>query len=248
MLTATTILLAGYFASTLTFRWIEAIAEKSRVDRTLSHFVARIIQFFILGLCALTALAQIGVETTSLFAVIGAAGIAIGLALQSMLSNLAAGIVLVVFRYFRTGDFVDIAGEAGTVQGIEIFTTVIKTSDQREVTVPNGRILTHSIINYSRYKTRRLELSFSIGYNDSVIDAKACLVDLFTSHHKVLSNPPPFVGLGSLENTGVILTARIWCNRGDFGSMKFELLEQGKAALDATGFSTAPCQKVMHSE
>ena len=196
----------------------------------------------------IASLNQLGVDTTSLIALIGAAGLAVGLALQGTLQNFAAGVMLIIFRPFKTGDFVEAGGCAGIVENVSIFNTVMRTGDNKEVTIPNGAIYGGTITNYSAKPTRRVDLVFGIGYDDDIKKAKAILEQLMNDDERILSDPAPLVAVGELADSSVNFNVRPWVNSADYWGVYFDLTENVKLAFDAAGISIPYPQMDVHSQ
>lgn len=221
----------------LVVRWLIKMARKLMVrgnmDPILINFISTIANIVLLIFVIIAALDQLGVNTTSMIAVLGAAGLAVGLALKDSLQNFAAGVMLIINRPFKLGDFVDVAGVMGIVEKITIFSTIMRTTDNREVTVPNGQIYADTITNYSARDTRRVDMVFGISYDSDLLKAKHILTDIVTNHPMVLSDPAPIVRVSELADNSVNFLVWPWVNSADFGVAKAELLEQVKLAFDA---------------
>jgi small conductance mechanosensitive channel len=200
----------------------------------------------VLVFSGMAALDQLGVETASLVALLGAGGLAIGLALQGSLSNFAAGVLIVLFRPFRTGDFIEGGGQTGVVRSIQLFTTTLSTLDNKRVIVPNSKMMGDSITNYSVEGARRLDLTASISYRDSVETAKATLLEVLYRDPRVLKEPAPFIGVSSLANSGVELVVRPWVKPADYWDAFFALNEAIKGRLEAEGMTIPFPQRDVH--
>lgn len=210
---------------------------KSELDDILINFISSIVKAILLLLVIVAALDQLGVDTTSLIALIGAAGLAVGLALQNSLQNFAAGVMLVVFRPFKLADFIEAGGVVGVVEQISIFSTVMKTGDNREITVPNGQIYSGAIINYSAKATRRIDLVFGIGYDDDMLEAKKVMESILDAHELVLIDPAPAVAVSELADSSVNFNVRPWVESGDYWGVRADLIEQIKLAFDEHNIS-----------
>lgn len=219
---------------------------RASVDEMLVGFVGSILRWALLLFVIVAALDQLGVNTTSMVALLGAAGLAIGLSLQSSLGNFAAGVMLIVFRPFQKGDFVDIAGTTGSVEAIGIFTTTLVTPDNKVTIVPNGSIYGTSITNYSARDTRRVDMTFGIGYGDDIKKAKQILVDIINSDERVLDEPAPVVVLGSLGDSSINFLVRPWVNSGDYWPLLWDTNEKVKERFDAEGISIPYPQMDIH--
>jgi small conductance mechanosensitive channel len=211
--------------------------EKGGVDQTLTRFLGSIIYMTLLIMVALAAVSKLGVETASFFAILGAAGLAVGLALKDSLSNFSAGVMLIFFRPFKAGDFIDAAGVSGTVSEIKIFNTVLKTPDNRVITIPNSQIYGGTITNFSAMDTRRIDLVFGVSYDDNVIQAKEILQGILDSDERILKDPAPVVMMLELADSSVNFAVRPWVASSDYWAVRADVLEHGKKALEDAGLS-----------
>lgn len=235
-------------------RWVAqgvvAVARKlltrARLDDILVNFVASILSGVLLLIVIVAALDRLGVDTTSLVAIIGAAGLAIGLALQDSLKNFAAGVMLIVFRPFKAGDFVEAGGTQGVVEKINIFSSTFRTPDNREIIVPNGGIYSDVITNYSARETRRIDLVFGIGYEDDIRKAKSIIESVLRDDSRVLADPAPFVAVAELGASSVDLYARPWVATSDYFATSCDLKERIKIAFDENGISIPFPQMDVH--
>ncbi len=235
-------------------RWVAkgvvAVARKllgrARLDDILVNFVATILNGVLLLVVVVAALDRLGVDTTSLVAIIGAAGLAIGLALQDSLKNFAAGVMLIVFRPFKAGDFVEAGGTQGVVEKISIFSSIFRTPDNREITVPNGAIYADVITNYSARHTRRIDLVFGIGYGDDIRRAKTIIESVLKEDARILADPAPFIGVAQLGASSVDLHVRPWVATTDYFATSCELKERIKIAFDDNGISIPFPQMDVH--
>ncbi|MEP5766434.1 MAG: mechanosensitive ion channel domain-containing protein [Halieaceae bacterium] len=219
---------------------------RASMDEMLVGFVGSILRWVLLLFVIVAALDQLGVNTTSLVALLGAAGLAIGLSLQSSLGNFAAGVMLIVFRPFQKGDFVEIAGTAGVVQQIGIFTSTLATPDNKEIIVPNGAIYNGSITNFSARDTRRVDMVFGIGYGDDIKRAKQVLTEIISADERVLKDPEPVIALGSLGESSVDFLVRPWVNSADYWAVMWDTNEKVKERFDAEGISIPFPQMDLH--
>lgn len=235
--------IAAAWARGATVRWLNRIPH---MDATLVPFLATIVRISILAIVVVAVLNQFGVETTSIIALMGAAGLAIGLALQGTLSNIASGVVLLVLRPFKIDEYVDAGGLAGTVVQIGLFNTELKTVDGVFLTVPNSSISNQAIINYSRNPTRRLNLTMSISYDDDIEGASKVLMDLMLADERVLDDPEPQVLVGALGASSVDLSMRCWTSTDDFWPFHFEITKKSKLALEGAGYSIPYPQQDVH--
>jgi small conductance mechanosensitive channel len=182
-----------------------------------------------------------------LIALIGAAGLAVGLSLQSTLQNLAAGVMLIIFRPFKAGDFIDAGGVVGTVENIQIFNTVMRTGDNREIIVPNGGIFGGTITNYSARETRRVDMVFGIGYDDDIRKAKEVIKGILDADTRILKDPAPLIAVGELADSSVNFNVRPWCKSGDYWDVYFDTHEKIKLTFDEQGISIPYPQMDVHN-
>ena len=225
---------------------IRKVMVRSKMDAILIEFILSIVSTVLLLFVVIAALEQLGVDTTSLIALLGAAGLAIGLALQGSLQNFAAGVMLIIFRPFKAGDFVEAGGTAGVIENITIFNTVMKTPDNREVIVPNGAIYSGTIVNFSARDTRRIDMVFGIGYDDDIREAKAVIQGIIDSDDRILSDPEPLIAVGELADSSVNFNVRPWVNSADYWGVYFDLNEKIKLAFDEKGISIPYPQMDLH--
>ncbi len=234
---AIVILLVGRILSKWIVNFVRKGLGKSRLDSMLVNFVTAILGWILILLVLVAALDRLGVDTTSFIALLGAAGLAIGLALKDSLQNFASGVMLILFRPFTTGDLVEAAGVEGVVEEIRIFSTKMRTPDNREVTVPNGDIFSGVIINNNARETRRIDLVIGIGYDDNLETAKNTLTRVIEAEERVLSDPKPMVAVGELGASSVDILVRPWVKTADYLETKCALTEKFKLALDEAGVS-----------
>ena len=227
---------------------VKRVMRKADADEILVNFVGSILGALLLLVVVVAALDQIGVQTTSLVAVLGAAGLAIGLALQESLKNFAAGVMLIIFRPFKTGDFVEAAGVAGVVEEINIFNTKLRTPDNKAVIVSNGDVTTASITNYSAKDTRRVDMTFGIAYDDDFSKARAILERILDEHELVLKDPAPVVRVGELADSSVNFVVRPWAKTEDYWTVYHDVTETVKTTFDAQGISFPFPQMDVHLE
>ena len=215
----------------------DKLMEKSKVDETLRKFVCILCHALLLTLVIIAALNQLGVNTTSFAAILAAAGLAIGLALQGSLSNFASGVMIILFKPFKVGDFVELAGVAGVIQEVQIFNTIINTPDNVRMILPNSTITGGSISNYSFNDNRRIDLIFGCGYNDNIKDVKEYLEKVLSDHDKVLSDPAPVVAVLELGDSSVNFVVRPWVKNSDYWDVRFDLTETIRLGFDEKGFT-----------
>ncbi len=244
---AMVLLVVGWIAAGWARRAVLGVVGRvPGVDATLKPLLSSIARYVVMAFVVVAVLAQFGVQTTSIIAVFGAAGIAVALALQGTLSNIAAGIMLLFLRPFVVGEYIDAEGIAGTVDEIGLFATELRTSDGLYLMVPNAQLWNRSIINYSRMPTRRLDIAVGIGYGDDISKALATLGALLEQDSRVLRDPPFQVMVTELADSAVTIGLRCWANRDDFGSLCVDLLRNTKQRLDAAGISIPYPQRDVH--
>ncbi len=243
---AIVIFIVGRWVVKIVVNLIKKALTRAKMDVILVNFVSSIISTLLLLFVIIAALNQLGVNTTSLIALLGAAGLAIGLALQGSLQNFASGVMLIVFRPFKDGDFVEAAGTSGVVEKISIFTTVMRTPDNREIIIPNGSIYSGTITNYSARSTRRVDMVFGIGYGDDIKKAKEVLSKLIESDERILKDPAPQVAVGELADSSVNFIVRPWVNAADYWPVKLDFTENVKLAFDENDISIPFPQMDVH--
>jgi len=219
---------------------------KGDVDVTLVSFAGNLIYVALLAFVIIAALGQLGIQTTSFIAILGAAGLAVGLALQGSLANFAAGVLMVIFRPFQVGDFIEGAGVAGTVEEIQIFTTQLKTPDNKTIIIPNAKMTEGNITNYSNKGTRRVDLIFGIGYGDDIDKARNLIQDELSREKRILPEPAPQIVVVELAESSVNFAVRPWVNAGDYWNVYFDLTENVKKRFDAEGITIPFPQRDIH--
>ena len=224
----------------------EKLMNRRQVDPTIISFVTHLTYIALLIFVVLAALGQLGIQTTSFIAVIGAAGLAIGLALQGSLANFAAGFLMLIFRPFKVGDYIEGAGTAGTVEAIQIFTTQLRTPDNKTVIIPNGALTADNIINYSTKGTRRIDLVFGIGYGDDIDHAKTVIMEVLDKEERILEDPATTIGVIELADSSVNFAVRPWVRADDYWSVYFNLTENIKKSFDSRGISIPFPQRDVH--
>lgn len=231
-------------------RWISQAVGKAlartRLDATLVSFLQSILQAFLLLVVIVAALDQLGVNTTSLVAMLGAAGLAIGLALQNSLQNFAAGFMLLIFRPFKAGDYIEAGGTAGTVERVNIFSTLLRSGDNKVVIVPNGVIYSGNITNYNARPTRRIDMVFGIGYDDDIKQARDIIAKEIEADSRILKQPATVIAVSELAVNSVNLVVRPWVKTADYWPVKFDLTEKIKMAFDENGISIPFPQMDIH--
>ena len=243
---AVAILVLGIAAAKMLTKLIRRVMRKAKMDDTLVSFGGNIIHFFLVGFVAIAALNQIGFQTASLIAVLGAAGLAVGLALQSNLSSLASGVLILLFRPFKIGDLIEAAGVTGTVESIGILTTNLKMPDGKIAIIPNTKVYGDKLINFFTTPNRRIDLVIGISYDDDLLKAKEVLTQILSEDLRVLTDPAPKVQVLELADSSVNFAVRPWVKNSDFWSTRCDLIEKIKLRLDAEGISIPFPQTDVH--
>lgn len=230
----------------LVVRGVEKVLTRQKVDETLVSFMTSILRWLLLLFVVIAALSQLGIDTTSLIALLGAAGLAVGLALQGSLANFAAGVLIIIFRPFTRGDFIDAGGAMGTVDKISIFTTILTTPDNKEVIVPNGSIIGGVITNFSARPTRRVDMVFGIAYDDDLRKARQILEEIIAADDRILAEPAPVITVGELADSSVNFLVRPWVNAADYWAVLWETTEAVKLRFDEAGITIPFPQREVH--
>lgn len=248
VLVAIAILIGAFWLSGFAKKMIKKLGEsRPELDDTLFGFLGSAVRWIILAFAAIFILGRFGIETTSLVALVGAAGLAIGLALQGALSNLAAGVMLLIFRPFKVGQFINGAGHSGTVKNIDLFTTELATPDNVQIIIPNSQIWSSSITNFSAHDTRRVDCVFGVSYGANLAEAERIIREKIDADERIHTDPAPFVAVTNLGDSSVDFTTRVWCNAGDYWGIKFDLTRGVKEAFDDGAIDIPfPTQTVIH--
>lgn len=225
---------------------LKRVMTKNKVDQTLISFMCSIVYAVLIVFVVIAVLNQIGIQTTSLVAILGAAGLAIGLALQGSLSNFAAGVMMIIFRPFKAGDYIEGGGVSGTVEEVQIFTTFLTTPDNKTVIVPNSKIMSDNIINYSTKCTRRIDLTVGVGYGDDLDRARAVIQQVMDAETRILTDPAPMIVVKELSESSVNFSIRPWVMTGDYWEVYFDLVENIKKSFDREGISIPFPQRDVH--
>ena len=234
---AIAIIIVGMIVARVVSNAINRVMRARQIDATVADFLSALVRYGLIAFTLIAALGRVGVQTASVIAVLGAAGLAIGLALQGSLSNLAAGVLLVTFRPFRSGEYVDLGGIAGTVLQVQIFSTTLRTVDGRIVVVPNGKIIAGNIINFSREPVRRNELLISVAYDSDIDKVKAMLTNIIESDVRIIQDRERTVRLNELGASSINFVVRIWSKSSDLQEVYWDVLERIKREFDANGIS-----------
>ncbi|MDA3807930.1 MAG: mechanosensitive ion channel [Thiomicrorhabdus sp.] len=241
------IFVVGKFVVKMVVSLVKKLLSRSpSMDEMLINFISSIVNAVLILFVIIAALDQLGVDTSSLVALIAAAGLAIGLALQGSMQNFAAGVMILVFKPFKSGDFVEAGGVSGVVENVQLFSTTMRTTDNKEVIVPNGGIYSGPITNYSARDTRRVDMVFGIGYDDDLRKAKAILETLVAEDERILKDPAPVVALSVLAESSVNFIVRPWVNSEDYWKVSWEMNEKVKLAFDEAGISIPYPQMDVH--
>ncbi len=246
ILIALLIFLIGQMVAKIVARVLGKVLRHTKLDKILVDFIQSLVNALLLVFVIVAALDQLGVNTNSVIAVLGAAGLAIGLALQGSLQNFAAGFMLLIFRPFKDGDFVDAAGTSGIVEKIGIFSTTLRTGDNKEVIIPNGSIYSGNIINYSKRATRRIDMIFSIGYGDDIRLARDVIAAIIKTEPRILFEPETQIVVGELGASSVNFFVRPWVKTDDYWDVRFSLNEKIKLAFDEHGITIPFPQMDVH--
>ncbi len=241
------ILIFGWFIAGRVSKYVERMFSRmKRVDPTLSQFFSSIARYAVLAFTLIAVLNQFGVQTASLIAVLGAAGLAIGLALQGTLSHVASGVLLLIFRPFKVGDFIEVSGHMGTVKRLSLFMTELAMVDNVQILIPNGKVWDQAMKNYSANPTRRMEFILGIGYGDDMDKAIKAVQGVLKKEKRLLDDPAPFVAVNSLGDSSVNLVIRAWAKKEDFWDTKFTIQKQLKEAMDKAGIEIPFPQRTVH--
>ena len=233
ILLAIIILIIGFWFAGKVSKFVIAIGAKNKhLDDTLFRFLGSIVRYLILAFVFIAVLNRFGVETTSIVALLGAAGLAVGLALQGTMTNLAAGVMLLIFRPYKVGDFIDAAGCFGNVTEIDLFTTVLETFDHQQIIVPNSQIWGEKIVNHSHYQIRGVDMHFGIAYDENIDAARAVIEEVIAKHPHILDTPAPFIEVETLNDSSVDFLVRPFCRGEHYFDILYSVPEQVKKALD----------------
>jgi small conductance mechanosensitive channel len=246
IIAAVVIVVVGLWISKIIKNCFVKTLQKKEVDPTLVGFFASMLHGGLVIFVVISAISKLGVQTTSFVAVIGAAGLAVGLALQGSLSNFAAGILLILFKPFKVGNFVKAGGEAGVIVEVGIFTTEMKTPDNVQIIIPNSTIMGSAITNVSAHPTRRIDMSLGVGYGDDLNKAKLIMEDLLAADKRVLKDPAVMIAVANLGDSSVEFVVRPWVNSSDYWAVKSDFIKAVKEKFDAEGISIPYPQSDVH--
>jgi small conductance mechanosensitive channel len=246
VIAAIAIFIIGRWVAMLVRRVVRRMLERAKVESIITGFVSSIAYIALLAFVVVAALGQLGIQTTSFIAILGAAGLAIGLALQGSLANFAAGFLMIIFRPFRVGDFIEGAGVAGVVQEIQIFTTTLKTPDNKTIIIPNAKLSGDNIVNYSAEPTRRVDMTVGVAYDADLAKVKDVLNDIISKDSRIHADPAPQVVVAELADSSVNFVVRVWTDTGDYWGVKFDATETIKNRFDAEGIGIPFPQRDIH--
>jgi small conductance mechanosensitive channel len=225
---------------------VRRMMTKANVDSIIIGFVSSMTYIALLAFVVIAALGQLGIQTTSFIAILGAAGLAVGLALQGSLANFAAGFLMIIFRPFKVGDFIEGAGVAGVVEAIHIFTTTLKTGDNKLIIIPNAKLSGDNITNYSAQETRRVDMTVGVAYDADLSVVRNVLIDIIGKEERALKDPAPLVAVAELADNSVNFVVRVWTKTGDYWGVKFDMTETIKNRFDAEGIGIPFPQRDIH--
>lgn len=246
LIVAIVILAIGFWLIKKVTRGMKTIMEKRELDPTLTSFSMSVVNIALKVLLLISVISYVGIPMTSFVAILGAASLAVGMALQGTLQNFAGGVMLLLFRPFKVGDFVELSGFSGTVKEIQIFNTILTTGDNKVVMIPNGGISTSSLTNYSRLPERRVDLTFGIGYGDDIDKAYAAIKDVIARNPEILTTPAPFMAVSNLGDNSVDIVVRIWAKSENYWNVFFYMNEFVKKEFDKQGISIPFPQRDVH--
>jgi len=246
LITAIAIFYIGRIVVGLLTRSLRKVMQAQEIDKTLESFVCNLARMVLLTFVIIASVSALGIQTTSFIAVVGAAGLAIGLALQGSLSNFASGVLIVLFRPYKVGDWVEAAGVAGTIVEVQILTTVFKTGDNKSIIVPNGQVMNSIIINYSANDQRRVDMVVGVSYDDDLDKVRATLEDLIAADDRILDDPACTIAVAELADSSVNFIVRPWVKSGDYSGVKFDLTEAIKKRFDKEGITFPFPQQDVH--
>ncbi len=246
LLLAIVTLIIGLWIIKLIVRTFKKGFERSNIDVSLRSFLLSLTRILLKVMLVISVASMVGIQMTSFIAILGAAGLAVGLALQGSLANFAGGVLILLFKPFKVGDFVDAGGHTGTVKEIQIFNTIMKTPDNKTIIIPNGSLSNGSITNFSTEPNRRVDMTFGIGYSDDIKKAKETLETILKNDSRVLDDPAPTVAVSGLGDSSVNFAVRPWCSSADYWSVYFDTHEKVKLEFDRAGISIPFPQQDVH--
>jgi len=244
--TALAIFFIGRFLINMAVAGIRKVMQKQVVEKTLETFICNLVRMSLMVVVVIAAIGALGIETTSFIAIFGAAGLAVVLALQGSLSNFASGVLIILFKPYRVGDWVEAAGIAGSVEQVQILTTILKTGDNKQIIVPNSQIMDSIITNYSANDTRRIDLVIGVSYDDDIDKVRKTLEDLVAAEDRILDEPATTIAVSELADSSVNFIVRPWVKSVDYSGVKFDMIEAIKKRFDAEGISFPYPQTDVH--
>lgn len=246
VIAAVAIFVVGRWIAKLIRRMVRRVMEKAKAEPIIIGFVSSMAYIALLAFVVIAALGQLGIQTTSFIAILGAAGLAIGLALQGSLANFAAGFLMIIFRPFKVGDFIEGAGVAGVVQNIQIFTTTLNTPDNKTIIIPNAKLSGDNIINYSAQETRRVDMTVGVAYDADLAHVRNVLNDIISKDERILADPAPQVAVAELADNSVNFVVRVWTKTADYWGVMFDTTETIKNRFDKEGIGIPFPQRDIH--
>jgi small conductance mechanosensitive channel len=246
LLAAIVIFYVGRLVARMLTKGVRKVMEGQSVDPILVSFVTSLVQWSLMAFVIIAAITKLGVQTASLVALIGAAGLAVGLALQGSLANFAAGVLIVLFRPYRVGDYVEAAGVAGSVVQVQVLTTILRTPDNKEIIIPNGQIMSSIITNYNANETRRIDLVFGVSYSDDLDKVRKIIEELVAAESRILKDPQCQIAVSELADSSVNFVVRPWTKAEDYWFVRFDLIEAVKKRFDKEGISIPFPQRDVH--
>jgi small conductance mechanosensitive channel len=246
LLLAIITLIVGLWLVARLTKVLRRLFEMRSFEKTLQSFLLSLVGITLKILLLVSVISMVGVQMTSFIAILGAAGLAVGMALSGTLQNFAGGVVLLIFKPFKVGDFIDAQGFTGTVMEIQIFHTILNTPDNKRIVIPNGSLSSGALTNFSAEPVRRVDWTFGISYSDNIDKARAIILDVVSRDDRIHKDPEPFVGLISMGDSSVNLVTRVWVNAPDFWPVFFSINEQMKKAFDNKGISIPFPQRDVH--
>jgi len=227
----------GLWIIRMVVRGFSRVMDHRNLDESLKPFLRTLASMLLKVMLVISVMGMVGIEMTSFIAVLAAVGLAVGMALSGTLQNFAGGVMILIFKPFKVGDYIDATGYSGTVHEIQIFNTIMKTSDNKTIIIPNGSLSGSSMINYSIEKTRRVDMTFSAGYNDDINKIKTVLNKLIDEDQRILRDPEPFVAVSQLAGSAVNYVVKVWCNSSDYWGIYHDMQEKVKLTFDHEGIS-----------
>lgn len=246
LVTAIIIFFVGRFVARTISRGLRKLMQAQNVDKILETFVSNLVYWALMAFVIIAAITEVGVETTSFIAMLGAAGLAIGLAMQGSLSNFAAGVLIVLFRQYKVGDWIEAGGVAGSVEHVQIMTTTLKTGDNKSIIIPNSHIMSNIITNYSANETRRIDMVFGVGYGDDLDKVRAAIKDVISKDERILSEPACLIAVAELADSSVNFNVRPWVKTADYWATKWDITEAIKKRFDKEDISIPFPQRDLH--